>query len=106
MRRLLIIGVLLALLAAATPATFAKTTSCPNGTTGNGQTVSKLKARGVSCAKALRIARPAGAHSHGSGLAPSAHYKTKGFKCSGFSPASNWVWSCKKGKKKVSFDVS
>ena|SRR5579884_1021657 len=98
-----VVGVLL--IAIAAPGTLAKTTSCPNGTTGNGQPVTKLKAKGVSCAKALAIAQPAGAHSHGTGLAPSAHYKAKGFKCNGFSPASGWVWNCKKGKKKVSFDV-
>ena len=103
------LGLLLALAVAFAPAAFAKTTSCPNGTSSNNSTTSNVKAKGISCAKAAMIAQPAGSKSHGSGLSPSSHYKTMGFKCKGFSPGPTgrtWVWSCKHKQKKVTFEVT
>ena len=100
----LVAAVALVLALAIGPAAAAKTKSCPNGTSSNNTSVTQLTAKGVSCKKALAIAHPAGLKSYGTGFAPSAHYRSHRFKCSGFQPGTgSWVWNCKHGHRKVSF---
>jgi hypothetical protein len=82
----------------------AKATACPGLTlTGpHGGMVSQLRATGVGCDIATRVAQP-------SGEAVNKSYQAEGFNCSGASPGPSGqvtVWDCAHGKKqRITFIV-
>ncbi len=104
--------VLLVVAASAVPAASAKgpkARSCPNEKSTNNSTVTNLKAKGVGCKKAEKVAEPSGSHTSAGGLVPEAHYKSNGFKCTGSSPGptgKTWLWSCKHKKQTVTFETN